>query len=154
MRRRVVFVMTNNFYRRRWGRWFFRLVGAIPVGTGRLAREGLERAVVLLRGGGAIGIFPEGRLSRNGELGPPQRGVAVLARMGGAQVLPLGIYGNRRAWPRGAKWLRRADVCVAFGSPIAPPPSQPPVGRAEEQAYAERIMEAVAAARERARVER
>jgi 1-acyl-sn-glycerol-3-phosphate acyltransferase len=112
---------------------------------------GLERALVQLQRGQAVGIFPEGRLSLDGELTRPERGVAILARMAQAPVLPLGIYGNRRAWPRGAPWVRRSDVRVAFGPLIPPPPAHPAPGREEERAFARRIMAAVAEARERAR---
>jgi 1-acyl-sn-glycerol-3-phosphate acyltransferase len=147
LRRRVIFVMTNDFYRRRWGRWFFRLVGAIPVGPGRFAKDGLERAVSHLRRDRVIGIFPEGRLSPDGTLGDAQRGVAVIARLGRAPVLPMGIVGNLRAWPKGAPCFRRSDVRVAFGSLLPPPESTEPRGRSEEQAYADRILRAIAEAR-------
>ena len=148
--RRIVFVMTNDFYRHAAGKWFFKLVGAIPVGTGRLARDGLERAIGLLRQGQSVGIFPEGRLSTDGTLSPPQRGVAILSRMGRAPVLPLGIDGNLRAWPKGRTWMRRADVRVCAGPLIAPPKGQT---RDAERAFAREVMDAVGAARERARAE-
>ena len=147
---RIVFVMTIDFYARPWGRWFFRLVGAIPVASGRLAKQGLEKAVRLLRKGTPIAIFPEGRLSPDGAFSAPQRGVAVIARMGRAPILPAGIYGNLSAWPKGAPRPRRSDVRIAFGPLLDPPVAQPP-GRQEERAYTKRIMDAVAQARELAR---
>ena len=149
--RRVIFVMTNDFYSRKWGRWFFKLVDAIPVASGRMAKQGLERAVQFLRSGQPIAIFPEGRLSTDGTTNPPQRGVAMIARMGRAPILPAGIYGNLRAWPKGAPWMRRSDVRIAFGPLIAPPAAQPPPGRQEERAYAARLMESIREARDRAR---
>ncbi len=148
--RRIVFVVTNDFYRRPMARWFFKLVGAIPVDTGRLAKTGMERAVALLRDNQPVAIFPEGRLSIDGTVGDPQRGIAILARMGQAPVLPLGIDGNRRAWPKGARWLRRADVRLAFGPVIPPPPPHHGQARTEQMAFAERVMDAVREARSRA----
>lgn len=149
--RRLVFVMTNDFYKRWPARWFFKLVRAIPVGSGRLAHQGIERAVSLLRDGQAIGIFPEGRLSPDGSLGPARRGVAILARMGHAPVVTLGLDGNRQAWPRGSPWFSRANVRVAIGETLPPPPAHPAPGREEERAYAARVMDGVRQARERAR---
>ena len=140
--RRVVFLMTYDFYRRRAGRWFFKLVGAIPVDTGRLARKGLERAVALLREGQPVALFPEGRLSTDGSLATGQRGVAILSRLGHAPVVPVGIAGNLVAWPKGARRPRRADVRVAFGPPI-PSPTGPSTGREAEQDFADRVMAAV-----------
>lgn len=147
---RVVFVMTNDFYVLPLGRWFFWAARAIPVASGRLAKTGLERALLELRKGRAVGIFPEGRLSPDGSLGRPQRGVSLLARMGPAAILPAGIFGNHRAWPRGASWGRRSDVRIAFG-PLIPPPDSTPPGREAERAYARQIMDAIAKAREVAR---
>ena len=150
IRRRIVFVMTNDFYVLPAGRWFFWAARAIPVASGRLAKTGLERALLQLRKGRIIGIFPEGRLSPDGSLTRPQRGDALLARMGRAHILPVGMFGNHRTWSRDARWARRSDVRIAFGSPIPPPEPAPP-GREAERAYAQRIMHAVAEARERAR---
>ena len=150
IRRRIVFVMTNDFYVLPSGRWFFWAARAIPVATGRLAKTGLERALVQLRKGRVVGIFPEGRLSPDGEIGRPQRGVALLARMARAHILPAGMFGNYRTWSRDAKWAKRSDVRIAFG-PLIPPPDPTPPGREAERAYARRIMAAVAEAREMAR---
>lgn len=151
IRRRIVFVMTNDFYVLPAGRWFFWAARAIPVASGRLAKTGLERALVQLRKGRVVGIFPEGRLSVDGSLSRPQRGVALLARMAQAHVLPVGMFGNHRAWSRDARWGRRSDVRIAFGAPI-PPPAPAPLGREAERAYARTIMSAVAEAREIARL--
>jgi 1-acyl-sn-glycerol-3-phosphate acyltransferase len=117
--RRVTFVMTNAFYERRLARWFFALVGAIPMTAGRMGHGGLRRAAALVRRGHAVALFPEGRLSRDGAPGEPQRGVGMLARLSGVPVIPVGIRGAGRTWPRGARWLRPGNVRVRFGSPLA-----------------------------------
>jgi 1-acyl-sn-glycerol-3-phosphate acyltransferase len=147
VRRRITFVMTNDFYERPWGRWFFRLVGAVPVARGRMARRGMQRAVALLRRGHAVGLFPEGRLSRDGTLSAPQRGVALIARLGRASVVPMGIAGNFRAWPHGTRVPRRSNVRVAFGRPLPAPVRGRMQTREDEQAFAAEIMRRIALAR-------
>ena len=139
MRRRVTFVMTNDFYAWKPMRWFFALVGAIPVDAGRLARRGLRRAIATVKRGQAVGLFPEGRLSRDGRRGSGQRGVAILARRTGAWIVPVGIVGARRAWPAGAKHPRAARVRVAFGPPMrwTEPPHDRPLRDAENDFAAE-----------------
>jgi 1-acyl-sn-glycerol-3-phosphate acyltransferase len=139
--RRVTFVMTNDFYRSRVGNWFFRLVGALPVGAGADARVTLRRASALLRTGAAVVMFPEGRLSPDGNLQRPQRGVAVLARRTGVPVIPVAIEGSHRAWAKGARWGRRGDVRIAFGEPLV---WSGPGGRQAEQAFADGLMAAIA----------
>lgn len=149
LRRRVRFLMTNDFYRRRWGRWFFRLVGAIPVGSGRLSHEGIQRAAALLQAGYAVGIFPEGRLSTDGALGPGHRGVAVLAQSAGTPLLPLGLVGNREAWPKGER-PHRSHVRASFAPFIAPPAPTPPLDREAGRTFAASVMEHIRKARDRA----
>lgn len=139
--RRVTFVMTNAFYASRYARWFFRLVGALPVGSGRLALTTTRRAAALLRMGRTLVVFPEGKLSVDGALNPAQRGIALLARRGRVPVVPVAIEGSRDAWPRGAKWLRRADVRLAFGDPMR---CGPEGGRVADQRFADDVMARVA----------
>jgi len=141
VKRRLVFVMTNDFYKRAWGRWFFKLVDAVPIGSGKMARSGLKRAIALVMRGQAVGIFPEGRLSRDGKPNPAQRGIAIVARRTGATIVPAGIAGSMRAWRRGAKRPSRAHVRVKFGEPIrwADGPWTP--SRADEQAFADMLLQ-------------
>lgn len=119
VRRHLTFVMTNDFYAVPVARAFFELVGAIPVARGRLAFASMRRAAALLRLGRTVVVFPEGRLSLDGSMHRFQRGIGYLARRGRAPVVPVAIDGSMRAWPRGAKWLRRSDVRIAFGTPLA-----------------------------------
>jgi len=146
LRRRVTFLMTNDFYRRPAGRWFFALVGAIPMSAGRLGHAGLRRAAAHLKRGHAVALFPEGRLSRDGAIGPAQRGVGYLARRTGAPVLVAAIDGAFRAWPRGARWLRMAPVRVAFGRWMRWTPSAG-TPREQEKRFAQSVMAEVVALR-------
>lgn len=140
VRPRVTFVMTNDFYARPAGRWFFALVGAVPVGRGRLARKGLRRAMALVKRGHPVVLFPEGRLSPDGEPTRAQRGIGRLARRTGVPIYPIGIAGNFRAWPTGRSYPRSSDVRVKFGSPMTWADEQLPNTRAGQQAFADRLM--------------
>jgi 1-acyl-sn-glycerol-3-phosphate acyltransferase len=65
-----------------------------------------------LEAGGAVGIFPEGTRNRTGEI-QPQTGVALLASLAKAPVVPAFIRGSDRA-------LRLNRIEVSFGPPISP----------------------------------
>lgn len=140
VRRHLTFVMTNDFYAVPLARGFFRLVGAIPVARGRLAFSAMRRAAALLRLGRTVVVFPEGRLSLDGSMHRFQRGIGYLARRGRAPVVPVAIDGSMRAWPRGARWLRRSDVRIAFGTPMR---YEGPASRERDQGFADAVADEV-----------
>jgi long-chain acyl-CoA synthetase len=73
--------------------------------------------------GHSILIFPEGTLSRDGELHAFQRGVAVMSRELHVPVVPCAVAGLERVLPPGSgrpRLLRRSRARVAFcvGTPL------------------------------------
>jgi 1-acyl-sn-glycerol-3-phosphate acyltransferase len=99
---------------------FFRACGHVPVERAdpRLAAGVIEIGVELLRGGGALGIYPEGTRSPDGRLYKFRTGVARLALRSGAPVVPVGLVGTRTVQPPGTHRWHRAPVAVHFGSPL------------------------------------
>ncbi len=85
-------------------RWLF----AFPVRRGAADRSAVKAAVKALREGRCVGIFPEGTRSKDGEIHRFGSGVALLASMSGAPVVPAAIFGTDRM-----KHLR-----VIYGEPI------------------------------------
>jgi len=72
-----------------------RMAGHIPVVTGN-GRAAFDEAIQLLQDGKTVGIFPEGALSPlDGGLEKPHTGVARLALISGAPVIPVGIHLQR-----------------------------------------------------------
>lgn len=116
--------------------WFFdlvfRLSGAIPV-EARSATEGMRLALKALQAGDLVAVFPEGQISRSGQLMGLKRGFEILARRAGVPVIPAAIdgiwgsvfsfAGNRYLWksPR----LMPTCVFVAFGAPLPPAAATP-----------------------------
>lgn len=92
--------------------------GGFPVRRKEKGQPALEIAKRILRAGGMLMMFPEGRVWRDSEdHGPPKKGVAVLALQTGAQVVPVALYGNKNAKAFGRKtrpWRRRR-VTVVWG---------------------------------------
>lgn len=90
----------------RWLGWYWRQLGAIPAD-----REGLSEALRILRGGGAIGVFPEGVIAPS--LAPAIPGSALLALRSGAPVVPVAVWGTERIRP----WsiIRPVPVGVRYG---------------------------------------
>lgn len=101
------------------------LTGAFPVNRDGSDRSALRVALRRLQGGRVVGIFPEGGI-RAGESsileGAPMRpGLAALALMAKAPVLPSVIVGSDRFYKK-ENWspLRRPPVWIVTGAPIPP----------------------------------
>lgn len=68
----------------------------------------------MLKRGGSLLIFPEGRLgAEEGELGELQEGAAHLSQRSGAPLVPVGLTGTKELW------LRRT-LTMRIGPPILP----------------------------------
>jgi 1-acyl-sn-glycerol-3-phosphate acyltransferase len=91
-------------------------LGAYAVDRQR-QRDGRGQALAGgLAGGGAIGIFPGGDAQPRRDSGA-QTGVALLASLGNAPVVPAYIRGTDKA-------LRLGKIDVAFGAPLALAPGR------------------------------
>ncbi|MBI4575098.1 MAG: 1-acyl-sn-glycerol-3-phosphate acyltransferase [Planctomycetes bacterium] len=94
-------------------------LGAFPVRLERPGRDSLEVAEGLLRGGGALGIFPEGgRADRGGHMDPFKPGAVRLALKTGATLVPATITGAWECWPRSRIWPRPGPMRVRFHPPL------------------------------------
>jgi 1-acyl-sn-glycerol-3-phosphate acyltransferase len=93
-----------------------RALGAYAVDRQGSATSAIRRSLSVLEAGGAVGIFPEGTRNRTGEV-VPQTGVALLASLARAPVVPACIVGSDRA-------LRFAQITVAFGAPVGLEPGR------------------------------
>ncbi|WP_151736900.1 lysophospholipid acyltransferase family protein ['Paenibacillus yunnanensis' Narsing Rao et al. 2020] len=62
-------------------------------------KEGLERIIKLIKQGESLLIFPEGTRSRAGSLIEAKKGILLIARMTGAPIVPIGLYGTEKLLP-------------------------------------------------------
>ena len=101
-------------------------------------------AIRVVRGGGAILIFPEGSRSPDGKLQPAQPGIGMIMAKTGAPVVPVRVSGSFQAFPRGTAVPHFVAVKVTIGAPILFEGSETE-DRAFYQKASDRIMDAVAA---------
>lgn len=111
-----------------------RAVGAYPVDREGSASSAIKRSVEILRRGGCIGIFPEGGRNLDGDKDARQ-GVALLAALGKAPVLPAAIAGSER-WTPGHK------IKVAYGPTLSLPGNRKAT-REELAKFTESVMSAI-----------
>ena len=87
-----------------------RALNARPVRREGADASALREALRTLAEGRALLVFPEGTRGTEGELRPAKAGAGMLAVLSGAAVVPVYITGSGRAWPRGRRLPRRAQV--------------------------------------------
>ncbi len=106
-----------------------RLLRTIPLSEGprRDVVDSLETARRELQRGGVVGIFPEGGVTRTGNLLPFRRGLEKILEGTDAQVTPVWLEGLHGGWLsyRGARFVRRPPgfrrrLVIAFGKPLPP----------------------------------
>ena len=107
---------------------FAKAMGAIRVDRGTGSDAPLKEAAKALDGGEVVVILPEGTIPRGEAFFDPilkgKKGTARLAAMTGASVVPLGVWGTEKVWPRSSKvpsLLRFNDpheVILRFGPPV------------------------------------
>jgi putative phosphoserine phosphatase/1-acylglycerol-3-phosphate O-acyltransferase len=103
-------------------------MGGIRVDRGTGSDEPLKAAVEALQRGEMVAIMPQGTIPRGPAFFDPvlkgRWGAARLAAMSGAPVIPIGLWGTEKVWPRSARLpnvLNVADpplVTIRVGTPV------------------------------------
>jgi 1-acyl-sn-glycerol-3-phosphate acyltransferase len=139
-RRPIRFVMYYAIFHVPMLRFIFRSMKAIPIAGAREAPEVLEQAydeiAAALADGQLVCIFPEGGLTRDGEIGPFRPGMARILERTPVPVIPISLSG---LWK--SIFARNKQVSIPFarlfptvrlnvGSPVDPALATPDTLRA------------------------
>jgi 1-acyl-sn-glycerol-3-phosphate acyltransferase len=130
--RTAVAAAADYFYDSRWkARGVALLFNTVPLGRqgGGLGNGATDHVDRLIDEGWNLVMFPEGTRSRDGEIGKPRSGAAVIAANHDIDIVPIYLHGTHEAMPPGQNWPRRIpsrflsrrhQVEVRFGQPIRP----------------------------------
>ncbi len=125
------FLLQDGMFKIPFIGWMLKESGQIPVyrGTDR-AKEAKEQACSILREGGTIAIFPEGKDVELGKRIPAKTGVVRMALETGAPIIPLGLYAPHQnltrlnfEWegtPRSGAWQFSGKSYMRIGTPWLP----------------------------------
>lgn len=126
--------------------WLARSAGVFFVRRGEIDRGAQRMALKLLAAGRPLGLHPEGKRSRDGQLRTGRPGAALLAMRAGVPLLPVGIAGTHRIFAGGRRWPRRSRVTIRIGPTFTLPPlADDRLDRAALQEATDRIMREIAA---------
>ncbi len=123
-----------------------RAAGGIRVDRGTGSEQPLEEAAQALRAGEMVAMMPQGTIPRGRAFFDPvlqgRWGAAKLAAMTGAPVIPVGLWGTEKVWPRNARIpnvlnvMNPPNVTVHVGAPVA-------IGGVDPDADTSAIMSAI-----------
>lgn len=99
-------------------RFLFQQWGVIPLRRGEGDDEAFQRSADVLRRGELFCIYPEGTRSLDGKLHKGHTGVARLAVISKAPVIPVAMWGTFEAYPKGAKRIKFVKCGARFGQPL------------------------------------
>ena len=131
--RPIVFIMDHQIFRTPLLGWFFRLAKAIPIAPQKVEpatyAQAFARARAVLDDGDLLCIFPEGAITRTGEMGEFKGGVMKLLESNPVPVIPLALHNlwgsffSRADGRAMARPFRRGlfnRVVLSAGEPVAP----------------------------------
>jgi acyl-[acyl-carrier-protein]-phospholipid O-acyltransferase/long-chain-fatty-acid--[acyl-carrier-protein] ligase len=123
--RPIRFVMHREIYQRWYLKWFLDFFGVIPIASGK-SKQALDDINELLKKGEVVCLFPEGAISRNGQLGEFKHGYERTVEGVDGVILPFylrGLWGSR--FSRSSDKLQqsrnqsmRREIIVSFGQSL------------------------------------
>ena len=118
--RKMHFIAKKEIFNNFIGNYFFRKLNAFPVDRKTADIKALKHALIVLQKKAVLGIFPEGTRSFDGELQNIKLGIIRIAIKTGAPILPAGIDGAHKIYPRGKKipTFFKHKIIVRYGNPI------------------------------------
>lgn len=125
-----------------WLAYMLGRIDAIPLNPLEADLTAFKAALRRLGEGALVGIYPEGGITWTHAPRPALPGLALLAHLGQAPVVPLGITGTRPLyWRDGAGRLTFNRMRLRFGPPL-PPPRRGRMNDEARQAYSQSVLDA------------
>ena len=129
--RPVRFIISRDVFKNwKWAKPIFNLTDCIPIHTSdgpRALAQSLKEARQAMEEGALIAIFPEGKLTRNGNLMEFNKGFEKIARHSNCPIIPAyigNIWGSIFSFYRGNPGFKRPlkfrlPISVRFGAPLS-----------------------------------
>ncbi len=132
VRRPIRFVMDHRIFATPVLGYLFRAMRTIPIAPAKedaaLKEQAFADAAEALAGDEIVGIFPEGRLTQDGEMGPFRPGIERIVGETPVPVIPMalsGLWGSFFSRSQQGRAMRRfrglfSRISLTIGEPVAP----------------------------------
>lgn len=77
----------------------FKIVRSIPILPNSPDKNAIKKVIGVIKEGNSILIFPEGTRSRTGKMLEGKKGILLFAKLTGAPIVPIGIWGTEKLMP-------------------------------------------------------
>ena len=115
--KRITYMMLLRNYET-WGKWFYKTQHAIPIKEQGVNCNALKESLELLRNNGTLCIFPEGKITPDGNLQEGRPGTAFLAIKSKATIVPAYVDGAFDVLSADRFFPRFRKVKIIYGEPI------------------------------------
>lgn len=110
-KRFVTYMAKKEYFDNKKVAWFFKHTGCISVDRSKKDTDSKNKAIAVLKEGGAVGLFPEGTRNKTKELLLPFKfGTVSMAKKTDAYIIPFAITG--------AYTFRSKDLTIRYGKPF------------------------------------
>lgn len=119
LNRKIYFITKKEVFKNTFVSFILKNLNAFSVDRENVDILAFKKAINILREEKVLGIFPEGTRSSNGELQELKLGAIKIAMKTGVPILPVGIIGTHKIYPRGIKFpiLFKHKIIVKYGAP-------------------------------------
>ena len=144
MQRFIRFIMAEEFFAIPVAKWLFYLMDVIPIDPSK-GRESIMNSLNLakerLKDGHVVCIFPEGKLTRTGEMSEFRKGFETIMKGMDAPIIPVymhNLFGSMYSYAHSGSKVKRPrslfrKVTVIFGEPLPPDTKTPELEAAVRQ---------------------
>ncbi|MDO9555817.1 MAG: lysophospholipid acyltransferase family protein, partial [Atribacterota bacterium] len=118
LNRKIYFITKKEVFKNTFISFILKNMNAFSVDRENVDILAFKKAINILREEKVLGIFPEGTRSSNGELQELKLGTIKIAMKTGVPILPAGIIGTHKIYPRSIKFpiLFRHKITVKYGA--------------------------------------
>ena len=118
--RELDYIARDSLFGNKLFGWYIRSLNTFPIQRGQADIAAIKTIINRLRDGRAVVLFPEATRTADGRIRPIKAGFELIARKGGATVVPVLIDGAFEAWPRTRPIPGPCTIKVLFGRALGP----------------------------------